>query len=109
MFPVKRQGGSQPGGVDFSRNAIFKAILSQVTSCLSLSLEQQKYKEGPPKELLSEETLDFIATELMPAFKAMLEDEELREVILSGFYLFGASLLILYISRWQCWSDGKCL
>ena len=54
-----------------------------MTSCLTLSLEQQKYEEGPPKELLSEETLDFIATELMPAFKSMLEDEELREVISS--------------------------
>ena len=57
----------------------------QVTSCLSLSLAQQNYEEGPPKELLSEETLDFIANDLMPAFKAMLEDEELREVILSHF------------------------
>ena len=57
----------------------------QVTSCLSLSLAQQNYDEGPPKELLSEETLDFIANDIMPAFKAMLEDEELREVILSHF------------------------
>ena len=56
-----------------------------MTSCLSLSLEQQKDEEGAPKELLSEGTLDFIATELMPAFKAMLEDEELREVNLSHF------------------------
>ena len=79
----------------------------QVTSCLTLSLEQQKYEEGPPKELLSEETLDFIATELMPAFKAMLEDEDLCEVILSRFTLGCQSINILY--RWQSWSDGKCL
>ena len=78
-----------------------------MTSCLTLSLEQQKYEEGPPKELLSEETLDFIATELMPAFKAMLEDEDLREVILSRFTLGCQSINIL--SRWQSWSDGKCL
>ena len=51
-----------------------------MTACLKSSLDHQKYEDGPPRELLSEEILDFIANELMPAFKAILEDEELREV-----------------------------
>ena len=74
-----------------------------MTSCLSLSLEQQKYEDGPPKELLSEETLDFIATELMPAFKAMLEDEELREVNLSHFNIrvFQLYTQVAVLERWQ--------
>ena len=56
-----------------------------MTACLKSSLDHQKYEDGPPRELLSEETLDFIANELMPAFKAILEDEELREVPLLNF------------------------
>ena len=76
-----------------------------MTACLKSSLDHQKYEDGPPKELLSEETLDFIANELMPAFKAVLEDEELREVPLLNIgrksHLCTSLFQVAVLERWQ--------
>ena len=78
VLSFQRQRGSEPGGGKTIDSRKSNKCWSKVTACLKSSLDHQKYEDGPPKELLSEETLDFIANELMPAFKALLEAEELR-------------------------------
>ena len=80
VLSFQRQRGSEPGGEKIFDSRKYYKCWPKVTTCLKSSLDHQKYEDGPPKELLSEETLEFIANELMPAFKAILEDEELREV-----------------------------
>ena len=97
-----------------SRN--YDKCWSKVTTCLKSSLDHQKYEDGPPKELLSEETLEFIANELMPVFKAILEDEELREVPLLNIDRKSHSCTSLCVSTFRAKpfagvrsTDGYCI
>ena len=105
VLSFQRQRGSEPGGGKTIDSRKYNKCWSKVTACLKSSLDHQKYEDGPPRELLSEETLDFIANELMPAFKAILEDEELREVPLLNIdrksHSFASSFQVAVLERWQ--------